>query len=101
MLDRNLLHDATVVDANLDWRTGEARVRLRLGAIQPRPARLVVSDCVSLVCPRRHPWGASVSINEVRESATPGGGVKLEIEIQSGDVFELEGSAVALVDETP
>jgi len=90
------LHDATILGTSLEWQTGEVRVRVRLSAAEPRAADVVVSECSLLMCPRHHPWGPSISINEVRQSTRTGGNIRLEIEVQSGDVIEIEGRAVVL-----
>lgn len=55
---------------------------------------ITAAGTTELVCPRRHPWGASVSINEVRGPEPHDGGVRLEIEMQSGDVLALAAQMI-------
>jgi hypothetical protein len=90
------LHDASLVAISLDWGSGEASVRLRLSSEQARAAEIRVTATTSLRCPRQQPWGPSVSINEARVAPLPGGRVRLELELQSGDVIEIEGDAAEL-----
>lgn len=92
----NHLHDATLVAVTMEWESGEARVRMRLSEEPVRKANIHVTGSKLLRCPRRQPWGPSVSINEVRVFSLQDGQRRLEIEIQSGDVVEIEGDSVEL-----
>jgi hypothetical protein len=49
---------------------------------------LVASGVISIVCPRRFPWGPSDSVNEATVRLVPEGKV-LSIEMQSGDLLEI------------
>ncbi|MFN8149677.1 MAG: hypothetical protein U0R24_00935 [Solirubrobacterales bacterium] len=88
MLD---LHDATLLDVRLDWEQGTARIRFQTNKAT---ASLTVNGLASVVIPRREPWGSSASVNELRE-VTDG----LEIEMQSGDVIQIEASAWTVTSE--
>lgn len=90
------LHDATLVAVTLSWASGEIHVRVRLSEEAARGAEIHVTGSTQLRCPRQQPWGPSVSINQVRLLSLQGGRKRLEIEVQSGDVIEIEGSAVEL-----
>ncbi|WP_120542366.1 hypothetical protein [Corallococcus terminator] len=90
------LHDATLLDLTMDWASGEAHVRVRLSEEAARGAEIVVTGSTLLRCPREQPWGPGVSINEARLLALQGERKRLEIEVQSGDVIELEGGAIEL-----
>lgn len=86
-------HDATLLAITTDWASGETRLRVRLCDDPARDAEIRVTGTALLHCPREHPWGPSVSINEVRVHAIEGGRVRLEVEVQSGDVVEIVGEA--------
>ena len=90
------LHDATLVAVTFDWASGDAYVRVRLREEAARGAEIHVTGTTLLRCPREQPWGPSVSINEVRLLSPQGGRKRLEVEVQSGDVIEIEGNAVEL-----
>ncbi|WNZ59714.1 hypothetical protein QEG98_27220 [Myxococcus sp. MxC21-1] len=90
------LHDATLVSVTTEWASGETHVRVRLSEEAARGAEIHVTGATLLRCPREQPWGPSVSINEVRLLAQQNGLQRLEIEVQSGDVIEIEGDTVDL-----
>lgn len=90
------LHDATLMAILFDWGSGEVRVRLLLSDESAQEAEIVVRACRMLRCPRKESWGPSVSINEVRWLLSEQHGPRLEIEVQSGDVIEIEGGEVGL-----
>jgi hypothetical protein len=92
----NQLHDATLVAVTADWASGETRIRVRLSEEAARGAEIHICGSSLLRYSRRQPWGPSVSINEVRLSSIEGGRKRLEIEIQSGDTIEVEGSTVEI-----
>ncbi len=48
-----------------------------------------------LSCPRQQPWGPSSSIIEISRSASAYG-FTLRIEMQSGDVIEVEANEISL-----
>jgi hypothetical protein len=86
------LHDATLEKVSIDWATGQAEVRLKTAA---GPRFLRAFGTTGLVCPRRHPWGPSESVNEVRGPRKLEDRLTLEIEMQSGDVIEIEAASFA------
>ncbi len=90
------LHDATLVAVGTDWASGETHVRIRLSEEAARGAEVRVTGTTLLRCPREQPWGPSVSINEARLLPLQGGRKRLEIEVQSGDLIEIEGDAFEL-----
>lgn len=98
------LHDATLVSVLMDWASGETRVTVRLPEEGGRTAEIRVFGSTLLHCPRRQQWGPSVSINEVRRQQRDNGVHRIEIEVQSGDIIELEGERIELrlmEDSTP
>lgn len=92
----DLLHDATLVAVATEWASGETRVRVRLSEASTRDAEVRIKGTTLLRCPRDQPWGPSVSINKASLRSIDGGRKRLEIEVQSGDVIEIEGSALEL-----
>lgn len=90
------LHDATLVAVTTEWASGVTHVRVRLREKAARSAKINVTGSTLLRCPREQPWGPSVSINEVRLLSLQGGRKRVEIEVQSGDVIEIEGNTVEL-----
>ena len=77
------LHDATLLDLEVDWVQARVVVFVRL---HQRRARFTLENVSHIECPRAEPWGPSASINAAR--ATAGG---LEIEMQSGDTIRIVG----------
>lgn len=92
------LHDSTLRSVHLDWSTGEVRMALSAVLAGSSASRVVLqaSEVTLLRCPRLAPWGWSVSVNEVRRSTDRDGRVRLELEMQSGDVIEIEGKAMTV-----
>jgi hypothetical protein len=90
----NKLHDATLVSVRLDWETGTAVLALRTGLPEAPDVTVTAEGTAHLRCPRRLPWGESVSINEVRGPVAHENGSRLEIEMQSGDVLEVEARSM-------
>lgn len=87
-----LLHDATLVALQLDWTSGVVILSIRTAT---GDVRLVVASSVGVRCPRECPWGPSASIGSARVVAEAKGGVmRLEIEMQSGDLLVVRGATV-------
>ena len=95
-IDWSRLHDATLIAVSAEWQSGEARVRVRLGQARDQSAEIVVAGVRLLRWSREQPWGPSVSINEVRFQRVGEDRIRIELEVQSGDVVELEGDQVDL-----
>ena len=90
------LHDAILISVSMEWASGDACARVRLSEEPARTAEIHVRGSTLLRCPRVQPWGPSVSINEVRVLSRQDERIRLEIEVQSGDVVEIEGDVVEL-----
>ena len=88
------LHDGTLRTVLLDW--GEGCAELERTAPQSSLVRVQATEVTVLRCPRQAPWGWSASVNEVRIASTSDGGMRLEVEVQSGDVIEIEAKAVTV-----
>lgn len=87
-----LLHDAVLVSIQMSWAEGRVviDVRTHVGAQQ-----VIIEESTGLICPREFSWGRSECINEIRVNSLPGStGLKLEIEMQSGDVLTICGALV-------
>lgn len=96
-LDFQRLHDATLESIAFDWPMGTVIVRLLACEEPPRPVLIVCVGATRLVCPAEKPWGPSVSVNRVEGPvAHEGGGFRLSIEMQSGDLIILEGKGFTL-----
>ena len=93
------LHDATLESIDLKWASGELVITLRKSTFEcPSPILIKAINTSELTCPRRFPWGESVSINEIRGSRSVDGDMKiLDIEIQSGDVIHFEATDIILL----
>lgn len=92
------LHDGTLDCISLDWGTGFVRLAIRLESYQVDSVEIHAIETRNLLCPRREEWGRSRFINDVRgPNAIPGGGVRLQVEMQSGDVIEIEAKEIQIV----
>jgi hypothetical protein len=82
------LHDATLLTITVDWAEGTASVRLH-----PYSGMVTIeaSGLSHLDIPRRHPWGPSVSVNEVTLVDRT-----LRVEMQSGDTLVIEADEVVM-----
>jgi hypothetical protein len=93
-MNMNLCHDWTLVGLNINWQIGELQIEMLDSASARR--MWVAKNLVSLVLPRQHPWGPSVSINKV-EAVNVGGNVTARLEMQSGDVIECTAGSFELI----
>ena len=88
------LHDAVLLSVDLKWADGTVTLDMRTAT---GPEQIVVRGVTRLVCPREYPWGRSVSVNEIRlEVARAAARFQIEIEMQSGDVLVVCGSAIVV-----
>jgi hypothetical protein len=92
------LHDASLIEACLNWGAGELRIRLIGGPSLPGERVLLFRGVLFCSAEAEAPWGQSGSILEVTQPR-PGEWV---LQMQSGDAIrvraasaELEGVAVA------
>jgi hypothetical protein len=86
-MNNDALHDASLESLSLHWGSGALELRLTTAS---GPCSIRAFDVTRLTVPRGHPWGPSVSVNEVRGPRTVGERALLEVEMQSGDVLEVE-----------
>jgi hypothetical protein len=93
------LHDATLHSVQLDWASGDVRFELSAAVEDGGGVSRVVLHAreVSLLhCPRQLKWGPSASLYQVRSSLSLKGVLRLEVEVQSGDIIEVEARDIAV-----
>jgi hypothetical protein len=86
------LHDASLLEACLNWSAGELRIRLIGGPSLPGEQALVFRGIVFFSAEAEAPWGTSGSILEVVQPA-PGEWV---LQMQSGDTIRVRAASVEL-----
>jgi hypothetical protein len=87
------MHDWVLVSINLSW--ASAKVEIEFVDSESKRRKMVAEDLSFINIPRRSPWGGSVSVNEVSRETVEENRVRLLIEIQSGDVIELEAGSIS------
>ena len=86
------MHDWTFVSLLIDWIKGN--VTLIFKDHRSEEVRWVGEKFVELRISRREEWGESFSVNQVNEPVKlNNGNYQLSIEIQSGDVIEIEAQS--------
>jgi len=85
------LHDAVLAQIQVDWISHEAALSFRhadgsVGA--------TVHGFSSIVLSRDEPWGPSSSVYAVESTRPERGGIRLELQMQSGDVLVVEGASL-------
>lgn len=97
------LHDALLGAISISWEAGEIEISLTANKVYvKRGGKIIIrAKGFSLfVCPHNYPWGRSAFVNAIREHViTEPDRKRLEIEMQSGDVIELEADEVLLQDK--
>ena len=91
-------HDALLLTVRSSWESAETRIRIRLSSDPVRHVELVVTRTTMLKGSQLSPWGASLSINRVAVTKAEPGHLRLEIEMQSGDQWEIDGSEILQVE---
>jgi len=93
------MHDWTLNSISIDWQSGCAVCRLEGPDAQ---ASLVANGLRELRLPRKFSWGPSVSVNRVTGPIQKSAGLSLiSIEMQSGDIIEIEASSFNLPQPQP
>lgn len=90
------MHDGIFDEVRVNWSDRTAVLLVRLFLVQGERARRCEIRCTSVRAirvPHRDPWGPSVFINDHERSPE---GLYL-IEMQSGDVIEIEADQVELI----
>lgn len=89
------MHDWTLLNMRIDWTESSVEIvvldeRSLIRSIVFRGLREFSAD-------RKEHWGPSSSINEVSWDFSPaGGGVRLNVEMQSGGLIKISAAAVDL-----
>jgi len=95
MSDLKNLHDATLEKIEFFWKEGKILIDFRSGLTKNPLIRLIATNVSNFICPRQYPWGPSVSVNKITKEQEAQN-VKLVVEMQSGDVFEIKCEAFIL-----
>ncbi len=95
MISLKELHDATFIGLEVDWASGKLRCTFDVGINEKVMVHLLAHGLTSLNYPRKHPWGPSIFVNSVRTDKFEKG-IRLAIEMQSGDVIEANVADVVL-----
>jgi len=91
------MHDWTLLTISYEWKT--ERATLSFSGSGRRLASIVAEHVSHLDIPHENDWGPSVSVNEIRGPiALASGELRLEIEMQSGDVIALTAGAIVMPD---
>jgi hypothetical protein len=94
-MEDKLMHDWTLKDIEVMWKSGTVRVDLicRPGVIKS----LTALDLVELAVPRRQEWGPSESImSHEGPLRRPDGRQQLQILMQSGDSIVIIAGEIAM-----
>lgn len=84
------LHDGTLVSLSVNWADGACIAEVEHGTLGS--CVLTFSTVSYLTLPRKQSWGRSVSINSF---SMPSSG-RYQIEMQSGDLIQIEASEMTL-----
>lgn len=99
MCDLADLHDASLrsITVDVDGATASLALELTRTGAGPHELTLVAHGWRALSVPKREPWGRAAVwyVNEVRGPwAIASGLQRVEIEMQSGDVLEIEAATI-------
>jgi hypothetical protein len=97
------LHDAVLGRVVVEWQSATATLVLESCEKPSRRVAVSATGVRSLVLPRREPWGQGgvTLVNDMQQTPTSDGGVRLEIEMQSGDRIEIEAREISISPEQP
>ena len=88
------MHDWSLISIQVDWAVGSVQIDLRSPTGH---AAIAVSGFQNLLIPKDQLWGASRSINKVVGPTQRNDGLfDLAIEMQSGDVIEIQAASFDL-----
>ena len=90
------MHDWTLCSICVNWASASAKIELKDAASKIRA--LEIKGLSLLIIPRKNPWGESVSINETTQIHKNDNGLRcLNIEMQSGDIIEIDAKLIDLI----
>lgn len=90
------LHDATLRKVEFDWPQGAVNITLKTGESESDMATIKAEGVRSIRAPRLAPWGPSNSVNTASVKQFSHDSQCLAIEMQSGDVIEVECNNVTI-----
>lgn len=94
-VEYNRLHDATLKHLSFSWDEGQLSLEFDTCETPSRHFILTANQVSDLRCPRKLPWGMSVSVNELRRPVEAANKrIRCELEMQSGDVIAFEADSV-------
>lgn len=89
------MHDWTFVTLVVEWPKGVVTITLKNSS--SAEVFIIAEGLTDLKVPKRESWGESVSINVVNgPKILDNGNSYLSIEIQSGDVIEIEAKSISI-----
>jgi hypothetical protein len=89
------MHDWSLISIVFEWPSGILNLSFRYG--EGHNALLSAINVVELLVPKREEWGPSVSVNEVTGPfMLANGNHRLLIEMQSGDIIQIEAKNFTL-----
>lgn len=84
------MHDWSLLRVQFDWEAG----RVTAEFLDGKGSRTLVAEGVQeLQIPRRMEWGPSASVNATSQVRSATGALVLKVEMQSGDVIEINADA--------
>ena len=97
-LEFGRLHDATLLSLSVNWKRRSAEIRLITPTSPSLSRRYRRPGLTHFDVPRLTPWGESASINTAVVQSSQGAKTKrLSVEMQSGDVIEVDADEFVLV----
>lgn len=89
------MHDWTLRSIEIDWRKGNATIKLLNAA--SKEVQVEIVGFYVLRIPREESWGPSVSVNEIIGPTVDSSGlINFQLEMQSGDKIEVVARAIRL-----
>lgn len=91
------MHDWTLVSISIEWAPGRGEIVLKDSSSKFQSIQF--EGLVKIFIPKLEEWGPSVSINSVESFVLANDRMQgLKIEMQSGDIIEIETAEIRLPD---
>lgn len=94
--DLSDMHDGTLEQIVVYWQRAIVQIIVNLGGAWEGRWVIEGQDFRTMQCPHASPWGGSVSINGIQTSTPGPDWVRMELEVQSGDVVVLEAKNILI-----
>jgi hypothetical protein len=89
------MHDWSLISIHIDWI--QSNLKIHLKNTQSEDKIYLVEKFTAFNLSRKNEWGESISINQILNYSTLlNGNIYLKIEIQSGDILEIEAKKIQL-----